>query len=198
MARKVLRWWPWILLGSSIVLVSGLVPPRSLGLAPTAGALRARFEALEVGPHESAREIVERMGYGEPDLAVVRLFLPGGLRGSSSLLAPEGEAQIVGRAADLQPMDGSQAEWLQLMWKPMDPWLIELLDRAARKISPGAETIVWTLKERVLPKHEVFEIIGSRAYGWEAGAGPWAGGSPAGERVQSEAKASLSAGSSPP
>lgn len=185
------RWLPWLLLGLLLVLVSGFVPPQSLGLAPTAEELQQRFDGLEAPPAESARELIDRLGIGEPDLAVKRRFLGASTREAYDLFRTNGQAAPEGRPSALLPMDSSQAEWLQLMWKPSDPWLVAILDGVARRISPGAETIMWTLKDRMLPEHEVFEIIGTRARGWEAGSGPWAGGSPAGERAQADADAAL-------
>jgi hypothetical protein len=187
-AKKRLGWSLLVALG---VLASGFVPPQAVGLAPTAEGLQQRFQALGAQPGESARELVDRLGIGEPDLAVLRTSRPGDQREALDLFTAEGGVVPAGRPASLAPMDATGAEWLQLMWKPTDPWLIAALDRLARGISPGAETIMWTLKDRLLPEHEVFEVVGTRARGWEAGAGPWAGGSAAGQQAQADAAAAL-------
>jgi hypothetical protein len=186
----------WSSLALLLILASGFVPPQAVGLAPTAGELAQRFAELGARPEESAGELVDRLGIGEPDLAVLRTSRPGDQREALDLFTVEGgtaEGGVVpaGRPAALAPMDATGAEWLQLMWKPTDPWLVAALDRLARRISPGAETIMWTLKDRMLPEHEVFEIVGTRARGWEAGSGPWAGGSPAGQQAQADAAAAL-------
>jgi hypothetical protein len=191
MTRSRRRWLSWSVLVLLLVCVSGFIPPQAVGLAPTAEALRQKFQGLGATPNESARDLVDRLGIGEPDLAVKRRFLGVNKREGYELFRTDGESAPSGRPLSLLPMDSSQAEWLQLTWEPADPWLVAILDELARKISPGAETIMWTFKDRALPEREVFEILGTRARGWEAGAGPWAGGSPAGQRVRADVDAAL-------
>lgn len=165
------RRWLRLVLGAMLLLGTGLVPPAAIGLGPCDPEMANRFVArgkgMAVGVEPNLGELIDRLGVGPPDRAELHHWLPGGVRESVPLLPRDtGEPQLDLVPADLPVMDASQAQWVHLSWRQSPPWLIGLMDAAARRVSPGAETIMWAVKER-LPSQLQFDVFGTPEDGWQ-------------------------------
>lgn len=128
----------------SLLLVSGLVSPETLGLRPNISELRERF--LLVEKDAAVGEVIEALGGHGPSIAVIRLG--GGTAkvevyvNADSRLPATGSTESLHdstiRPSDLRVSNEVPRAQFLLSWSEGFPWLLAFLDGIRQSLGEGS------------------------------------------------------------